>query len=84
MSGYRARRVNDPTETAHLSAPRPSATMGDILAWRRKRAGLSLVQIAQRDGAWTPEQVAEVEGCRTLASATVARYMLALERVGQP
>lgn len=58
-------------------------SVGDMMAWRRRQSHLTVEQVAECDGVWTPDDVVTVEGSGVLESRLVLRYLQAVTRAIQ-
>ncbi len=64
-------------------APKSTARAGDILAYRRKQGGWSMVDVAHADGEWEPRHVADLEAASSIESKMLQRYLDALAKLGR-
>jgi hypothetical protein len=63
------------------SAPKGTAKAGDILAYRRKQGGWSMVDVAHADGEWEPRHVADLEAASSIEAKMIQRYLDALRKL---
>jgi hypothetical protein len=70
----------DPNKVLRTRQPRH---VGAIMQARRSALGASLLDLATADGVWATGEVAELELSARLPGRDVARYIQALERLGE-
>lgn len=78
------RRQMTAADALTASLLNPHAGAGDVLAWRRQRAGVSIPQLARADGRWSVDDVAHLEADRSPTGGDVIRYLVALEAAQRP
>ena len=70
--------MTEPGRILQAVFPANHATVGDILCYRRRQAGLTPPQLAIMVPGWTTETVLQLESQQRPAAALVNRYLNAL------